>query len=87
MFIYDSVKAQEDNHNIRELDYSNDFARARFDQEYGFHADSLMDIPVECGVRPFVGPAGQLVFASDDPIALAMTVAGYEEEMEENQAP
>ena len=66
LYVYDSGK-------ITELDTSDDLARQRFDNKYGFHEDSLWDFPVERGVRVFE-VKGRTIVVSDDPVALAAEV-------------
>lgn len=62
-----------DNGNVTELDTSNNLAMQQFSNQYGFHSDSLNDIPVERGVQVFQSN-NRTIIVSADPVALSAEV-------------
>lgn len=68
LYVYDSADPE-----VVELDTRDELAMQRFSNKYGFHSDSLWDIPEDKGVRTFE-VKGRLIFVSDNPMALAAEV-------------
>lgn len=51
---------------VVETDLNDRLQRQHFDSVFGFHADSLYDIPQHNGVRQFVDPSNNLVICGDN---------------------
>lgn len=68
LYVYDSQTGE-----VTELDTLDQLAMQRFNNHYGFHSDSLWDIPEERGVRVFTSK-GNTVVVGSDPVAIAAEV-------------
>lgn len=71
--LFESTLYVHDGDHTYELDTNDQVAMQQFNNRYGFHADSLYDVPVENGVQKFQGPEG-VVCVSHDPQSLAAEV-------------